>query len=403
MSRKEISILIEKLNQGTLTEEEKNLLDAWYIKYAEEQEMSFDPELLGHQLNLIDTSVKSKLEEHGFTSDHIVKKQVSLWPRIAVAASIVLVFGLGFYLIKKDKKELPHHDRIASKSITPGGNKAILILADGSRISLTDAADGKLASQAGISITKAKDGQLIYSVVDQKTNTANNDFNTIETPSGGQYMINLPDGSKVWLNAESSLKFPVSFAHKNERRVELSGEAYFEVAKVNLKAAENRTEGLPKDRMPFVVSSNGQEVHVLGTHFNINAYHNENSIKTTLLEGSVLVNRAGAKKSVKLIPGQQADLTSDHILLRNVDLEQIVAWKNGLFMFDGEPLTQVMKQLSRWYNVEITYEDDFSGTLIGGSVSKFANIRDVLDILELTGKIKFEIKGTKVVVSSLAK
>lgn len=403
MSRKEISILIEKLNQGTLTEEEKNLLDAWYMKYAEEQEMSLDPDLLDHQLHLIDASVKSKLEEHGFTGDRIVEKQVSLWPRIAVAASIVLAFGLGFYLIKRDKSEPLHHDQIAAKSITPGGNKAILILADGSRISLTDAADGKLASQAGISITKAKDGQLIYSVVDQKTNTANNDFNTIETPSGGQYMINLPDGSKVWLNAESSLKFPVSFANKNERRVELSGEAYFEVAKVNLKGGENRTEGLPKDRMPFVVSSNGQEVHVLGTHFNINAYHNENSIRTTLLEGSVLVNRTGAKKSVKLIPGQQANLTSDHISLRNVDLEQVVAWKNGLFMFDGEPLTQVMKQLSRWYNVEIVYQDDFSGTLIGGGVSKFANIRDVLDILELTGKIKFEIKGKKVVVSSLAK
>lgn len=403
MSRKEISILIEKLNQGTLTEEEKILLDAWYLKYAEEQEMSLDPDLLDHQLHLIDASVKSKLEEHGFTGDRIVKKQVALWPRIAVAASIVLAFGLGFYLIKRDKSEPLHQDQIAAKSITPGGNKAILILADGSKISLTDAADGKLASQAGISITKAKDGQLIYSVVDQKTNTTNNDFNTIETPSGGQYMINLPDGSKVWLNAESSLKFPVSFANKNERRVELSGEAYFEVAKVNLKGGENHTEGLPKDRMPFVVSSNGQEVHVLGTHFNINAYHNENSVRTTLLEGSVLVNRTGAKKSVKLIPGQQANLTSDHISLRNVDLEQVVAWKNGLFMFDGEPLTQVMKQLSRWYNVEIVYQDDFSGTLIGGGVSKFADIRDVLDILELTGKIKFEIKGKKVVVSSLAK
>jgi len=403
MSRKEIPVLIEKLNQGTLTEEEKILLDAWYMKYAEEQEMTFDPDLLDYHLNLIDASVKNKLVAHGFTGDHIAKKQVALWPRIAVAASIVLAFGLGFYLIKKDKNDLPHEDHIASQSIAPGGNKAILILADGSKISLTDAADGKLASQAGISITKAKDGQLIYSIVDQKTNTANNDFNTIETPSGGQYMINLPDGSKVWLNAESSLKFPVSFANKNERRVELNGEAYFEVAKVNLKGAKNRTEGLPKDRMPFVVSSNGQEVHVLGTHFNINAYDNESSVKTTLLEGSVLVNRTGAKKSVKLIPGQQANLTSDNISLRNVDLEQVVAWKNGLFMFDGEPLTQVMKQVSRWYNVDIVYQDDLSGIFIGGSVSKFSNIRDVLDILELTGKIKFKIEGKKVLVSSLAK
>jgi len=390
MLEKEISILIEKYKNGTLTDEESTFLNAWYIKYAQETSSSFDPEHLEQNLDQLWNSVEEKLTAHGFHAEPLIPaKKVSLWPRIAIAASLFMVLGTALYFFNPKETKVKLIDQIASNDIKPGSNQAFLTLADGSRISLNDAANGQLASQAGITITKAGNGQLIYTIADQHSATSGKEFNTIETPRGGQYQINLPDGTRVWLNAETKLKFPVTFAGKKQRKVELSGEAYFEVSKLTEDGA----------RMAFVVASRGQEIEVLGTHFNVNAYSDEDYTKTTLLEGAVRVSRLVNPQSARLIPGQQATLGPTTLKLKNVDTEQAVAWKNGQFMFSNVPLQQVMKEVSRWYNVDVEYRGDFSGVVIGGGVSKFTNIKEVLDVLELAGKVSFKIEGKSIIVS----
>ncbi|SHE48719.1 FecR family protein [Pedobacter caeni] len=392
MSEKEISILIEKYKNGTLTAEESAFLNAWYLNYANEQQSSFDPADLDPNLDLMWNAIEGSLSEHGFRHERLKPvAKTSLWPRIAAAASVILVMGVALYFFNTEHTKVPVTTDMAQTEIKPGGNRAFLTLADGSRISLNDAANGELASQAGITITKTKNGQLIYTIAEQQSVKPGNLYNTIETPRGGQYQINLPDGSKVWLNAETKLKFPVTFADKKERKVELSGEAYFEVAKL-------KTQGI---KMPFIVSSSGQKVEVLGTHFNVNAYRDENNTKTTLLEGLVRVSGLLTPHGAILKPGQQASLSATALTLKNVDTEQAIAWKNGLFMFNNEPLSHVMKEVSRWYNVEVEYKGDFSAVVIGGSVSKFTNIKEVLDVLALAGKISFKTAGNKVIVSPL--
>jgi transmembrane sensor len=389
MLEKEISILIEKYKNGKLTDEESAFLNAWYNKYAAETSSSFDPEHLDENLDQLWKSVEGNLVANGFSKERLMPVKVSLWPRIAVAASLFVALGTALYFFNSKDPKIQSTGQVVSEEIQPGSNKAFLTLADGSRISLNDAANGQLASQAGITVTKAGNGQLIYTIADQQSPTSGNEFNTIETPRGGQYQINLPDGTRVWLNAETKLKFPVTFANRNERKVDLIGEAYFEVSKLKKQGT----------RMPFIVASRGQEVEVLGTHFNVNAYSDEVDMKTTLLEGAVRVSRLVNPQSARLMPGQQAILSPTSLSLKNVDTEQAVAWKNGQFMFSNVPLKQVMKEVSRWYNVEVEYSGDFSAVVIGGSVSKFANIQEVLDVLGLAAEINFRIAGKKVIVS----
>ncbi|MHB1179403.1 MAG: FecR family protein [Daejeonella sp.] len=313
--------------------------------------------------------------------------------RIAAAVIfMVLTSGLYFYLNKPTGSQLATQKLHPKKNdIAPGGNKAILTLSDGSKISLSDAANGEIAKQGGISITKTSNGQLIYSIANSQptTHTSNLIYNTIETPKGGQYQINLPDGSKVWLNAASSLRFPASFTG-NERKVELSGEAYFEVAHITLPAGSGA--------MPFKVTSGNQTIEVLGTHFNVSAYSDEPSIRTTLLEGSVRVSLPSPlsgegldRNFSKLIkPGQQSKV-NETIKVFNVDTEEAVAWKNGYFMFNNENIQSIMRKISRWYNVDIEYRGNISQKALWGSVSRFKNVSEVLDLIELTGSVHFKI------------
>jgi len=323
---------------------------------------------------------------------------------IAAAAIIfiVLTCGLYYYQNKPKSPQLAAQKLQPKKNdIAPGGNKAILTLADGSKISLSDAANGEIAKQAGISITKTSNGQLIYSIADSQPVEGLGQlqvYNTIETPKGGQYQINLPDGSKVWLNAASSLRFPTKFAG-NERKVELSGEAYFEIAHITLPSEESRT-GAKKDSgaeaMPFKVISGNQTVEVLGTHFNINAYSDEPSIRTTLLEGSVrvLLNSPSGEGlmnfSKRLKPGQQSKVNK-MINVFNVDTQEAIAWKNGYFIFNNENIESIMRKVSRWYNVDIEYQGNISQKALWGSLSRFKNLSELIDMLELTGSVHFKI------------
>ncbi|WP_438940080.1 FecR family protein, partial [Chitinophaga hostae] len=242
-----------------------------------------------------------------------------------------------------------------------------------------------LARQGNVNILKLDSGRLAYSAAASKTVDAPT-FNILTTPRGGQFRVILPDGSRVWLNAASSIRFPTTFIGK-ERRVELSGEAYFEVEEDN--------------NMPFIVGLNGEgQVLVLGTHFNINAYNDEGLQKTTLLEGAVLVTAGGHRQMLR--PGEQAQVqpanASAGITVRQTDVEEVLAWKNGYFQFNQADLRAVMRQLARWYDVEISYEGSVPESKFWGDISREANITDVLKVLEKSG-VHFRLEGKKIIVT----
>lgn len=265
--------------------------------------------------------------------------------------------------------------------VAPGSDGAVLTLADGSVIVLDSAGEGKLANQGNTSILKAG-GSLQYIA---ETGTAGGPlaYNTIATPRSRQFQLVLEDGTKVWLNAESSIRFPAAF-DKKERHVDITGEAYFEVAK--------------NASRPFTVSVNGMQVQVLGTHFNINSYSDEPAVHTTLLEGSVKVIKD--KEARMLVPGQQAQLENNggFNVVKNVNTSEIVAWKNELFSFHDTDLKNLMRQVSRWYDVEIVMPQNIAAVTFSGKISRKSNLSDVLKMLELTDEVSFSIEGKKVIV-----
>ena len=288
------------------------------------------------------------------------------------AAVLVLVMVSAGYLIWRNAKG-GHQINVAKKEIqedrAPGGNKAVLTLADGTKIVLDSASNGTITRQGNITVIKM-DGQLAYQ--GGSANTGKEvAYNTITTPKGGQYQLVLADGSRIWLNAASSLRFPVAFPGK-ERRVELAGEGYFEVAH--------------HADQPFDVVIAGMEVQVLGTHFNINSYADEESVKTTLLEGSVLVKAKNLKKEAVIVPGQQTILSANELTVdKNADVDEAVAWKNGLFQFSGADISTIMRQIGRWYNVEASFAGDARSIQISGKVSRNLNLSQIIEVLEQSG------------------
>ncbi|MEO6733180.1 MAG: FecR domain-containing protein [Ferruginibacter sp.] len=313
------------------------------------------------------------------------KPRVFTMARIAAAASLIGFLFLGAYLmVNRNKANEVAKTVVKPKTfkndVLPGGAKAILTLADGSAIVLDDAQNGALAQQGNTKVIKFG-AKLSYDPA--QSGSKDIVYNSISTPRGGQYQVELPDGSNVWLNSGSSLRFPTAFTGK-QRRVEVTGEAYFEVAK---NAA-----------MPFVVSVGGAEVKVLGTHFNIMAYNDEAMMKTTLLEGSVEFMAGGNSNLLK--PGQQSQLTPGGSIkvVSNVDVDQVVAWKNGLFHFENADIGTVMRQLSRWYDVEVVYENKNINDQFVLEMRRNSKLSDVLRVLELTGDIKFDIQGKKIII-----
>jgi transmembrane sensor len=272
------------------------------------------------------------------------------WPRMAAAAAVIVIVASTLILLNR-KSTKPNTDIVSQKKevkqdVPPGQFKARLTLADGSTVILDSVSDGKTIQQGSIAV-KNTNGQLVY---DTKAKTSEVLFNTLTTGKGESYQLALADGSKVWLNAASSIRFPVSFTG-NDRKVEITGEAYFEVAPVRLRSGQ---------KMPFKVFANDVEVQVLGTEFNINTYTDEPGITTTLVEGKVQITKGG--KSTALTPGQQAQITSagDIKVDANADVEKAIGWKNGLFIFNGDDLKSVMKQIARWYDVQVVYKGDYN-------------------------------------------
>lgn len=303
------------------------------------------------------------------------------WKRIA--AAVVLVFfisGVVYRYGGGKKNELAEKKVESPAIILPGGNRAMLTMADGNVIVLDSMQNGLLSQQGNTNIKK-QGASLVYhtaSPVDPEEAV----FNTLSTPRGGQYQLTLPDGSRVWLNAASSLHFPVAFTG-SARDVELTGEAYFEIA-------ENKAK-------PFRVKVGGMSVEVLGTHFNVKAYKEEDAIRTSLLEGKVKVVKEGLTDMLQ--PGQQAILhtASGGYKKINVNMDGVVAWKNGLFQFDGDDITGIMRQIDRWYDVEVVYPDKVPVRRFEGKISRNAQLTDVLHILELSG-VKFKVEGKTITV-----
>jgi transmembrane sensor len=306
--------------------------------------------------------------------------------RWIAAASILLFlsFGTYFFLHKQPQQQFVQNQ---VHDIAPGGNKTILTLANGKKIILSNAHNGLLAEQGGSAVNKTADGALVYGDADNNSTQDREliTYNAITIPRGGEYqLVILPDGSKVWVNSASSLRYPTAFTG-NERKVELTGEAYFEVAHNPAK--------------PFRVVSNSQTVEVLGTHFNINSYDDEPSIKTTLLEGKVKITATSNNIVKILLPGQQAALNASSFNINPIDTEEAVAWKNGQFMFNNDNITYIMRTISRWYDIKVEYNGPVPGNGFYGGVSRFKNVSEVLNTLQLTGKVHFKIEGRKITVS----
>jgi transmembrane sensor len=394
MNQQEITLFFKKLSNGAATEAEK---ETFYQSLDTLDENTYQQLLLQYQeiiqnsvfAEAADPHLKQRIEESLNNWEEQDEPKVIKrwnWRRAASVAAVFLFVLIGssiYFLNRKNNTPASADNMIQNNNkqdVLPGSDKAFLTLADASIIVLDEANNGVIAKQGVTKITKlgekvsydpgtASDGKMLY--------------NTLTTPRGGQYQIVLSDGTQVWLNAGSSLRFPASF-NESRRTVEVTGEAYFEVAKHASR--------------PFIVKINEAEIQVLGTHFNVMAYQDEASIRTTLLEGAVKFVKGNASSLLK--PGQQSQLSQDGQIkiVSNVDVEQVVAWKNGMFYFDNADIGTVMRQLSRWYDVEVMYQSNNIEHLFVGKMPRSSKLSDVLKALELTSTIQFEIQGRKIIV-----
>jgi transmembrane sensor len=378
MNNLDIEDLVNKFFLGTLTLEEKEKLNKWYRDTNDagiEWESSETEDVLKNRLfNQIDKDLK-------LSATSPIKKY-SLWSKLAVASILITVLSFSVYFYnQKTNLNTPVNNKHAQVDFNPGSAKAYLTLADGSRVILDDKEIGYTTTQSGTIIKKTNKGQIVYTT--KLSDSSSNQYNTIEIPMGGKYQIVLPDGSKVWLNSATTLRFPVNFS-KKVREVELKGEAYFEIVK--------------KIDLPFKVISKNHLVEVLGTHFNVNAYNDESSIKTTLLEGKVRVSNASNKNTVILKPGEQSKYDNTFTVAK-VDSQISIAWKEGYFRFDNADLNSVMRQLSRWYGVKIRYERDIPKLSYGGAIDMNLTLLQVMEILK-NSKINLSLDGNVLVVES---
>jgi ferric-dicitrate binding protein FerR (iron transport regulator) len=312
-----------------------------------------------------------------------IVRTLPFWKRFGWAAAVLFLItatATYFFINDSRQKHVSHvqQEGSAQTDIAPGRNGAILTLADGSTLSLDSANNGTVATQGNTKV-ELNNGQLIYKA---QGNTTGITYNTMSTPRGRQFSLVLPDGSKVWLNAASSLTYPTAFTG-NQRNVTITGEAYFEVAKDKTK--------------PFQVTAGNTTIEVTGTTFNINAYADEAGVNTTLLEGAVQIN--SGKNAQSLTPGQQAIVSGNGTIqhIKEAATEQAIAWKNGIFNFDKTDLPTMMRQLARWYDVEVVYQGVIPGRVFGGEIERSLHLSQVVSILQRMN-IKCTIEGKKLIV-----
>jgi len=370
MNNQQVKDLFKKYAEGKCTPEETAWVESWYLNTSFNKTVPGDEEIeaaFAHGANW-------------FTEPKAPVRRL-FYLKTAAAAAIIACLSVSVYFLKFKGNTSPNSVAVVKSDLLPGTNKAILTLGSGKQITLTGAANGKIAVQGTTTINKTSNGQIVY------TGPGNDNlaaiYNTVTTPRGGEYHLTLADGTNVWLNAASSVTYPTTFNGSN-RTVQITGEAYFEVA--------------PDKHKPFQVSTEGQTVEVLGTHFNINAYQDEPAMKTTLFEGSVKISKGNAHAILK--PGQQAIINSNGsavVVTDDFNADQVIAWKNGKFYFNYSDVQNVMRQIGRWYDVDIIYQGKITDKRLSGSFSKYMNASKALSILEYAG-VNFKIEGRKIIV-----
>jgi transmembrane sensor len=373
-----IHYLIACFIRGTLTGMERSELDEWILS-SDENELLFDDltseENKQRTLDLYESEEKvlKRIKKRiNFTQPK--RKRVVLLSFISVAASLIIIVSVALFFRMQRGNRLPDTPKtsVALTDPQPGTDKAILTLSTGKKIVLDSSAPAIL-NEGKITI---REGTIAYYGTVEEASQQN----TLSTPRGGQYKLVLPDGTKVWLNAESSLTYTTSFTG-NERKVSLTGEGYFEVTKNKEK--------------PFTVESAAGVVKVLGTHFNINSYGDENIGITTLLEGSVEITKEGITKVLK--PGEQARAVNNSVEVEAVDTKLAVAWKDGEFVFHNTPVSAILRQLARWYDVQVEFRDPVEKHL-NGTIKRDVPLSKVLHYLEETGEVHFKVEGSKIIV-----
>lgn len=401
--------LAAKWLNKTITSSEAEEFAQWYNSDQTEEIVLSDDYVAGEEE--LRSRIFDAINQQISPVEHHSNPNHRIWYAAAAVTGILLSVSLYFYSGKSDvqslvnkpietlsypnsiksdvrpRESLRSTEEIVQNDIEAGEDKAILILGDGTKIVLDDAQNGILANQGGNSILKAAEGELIYSFTEESVKPVDKSaelviYNTIETPKGGKFQVRLPDGSKVWLNAASSLRFPTSFSG-TKRQVELKGEAYFEVAHDDSKL--------------FEVNTRNQIVQVLGTHFNINAYADEPTVNTTLLEGSVRVSDVRTNISQLLKPGEQSQLAERIEIVSVKNTSEAVAWKEGYFQFNEADIETVMRQIERWYDVTVKYEGEIPLYRFGGEIERSLSLLQVLKILEKT-KVHFRLEGREVIV-----
>lgn len=376
--------ILEKYRTDTCSPEEKQLVEQWYVQLVETGEWQWESE----EKEQLEKKLEARLLQQIDDADSGNRKIYPIYQRRIIrwwaAASVILLVGIGFFLFNKTGKPTT----VAKTSVPvdvnpPRENKAIITLADGKTITLDSMASGMLARQGNIKLVKLADGQIAYE-------TATGDrlkdirYNTLYNPKGSKVIdMALSDGTHVWLNAGSTVTYPVVFMG-DERKVSVNGEAYFEVA-------HDATR-------PFIVSKGETSVLVLGTHFNVNAYDDERDIRVTLLEGAVKISNKTSNGLLK--PGEQARVATKTInISKEVNLDAVMAWKNGRFNFDNADLSTVLRQLARWYDLEIVYEGNIPEREFGGQMQRNLLLSQILEILQKMG-VKFRIEGKKLLVTA---
>ncbi|WP_407427866.1 FecR domain-containing protein, partial [Arcticibacter sp.] len=370
MKKERLLYLLDRFKANECTDQEAQELNEWYT------ELKVDAGEEQPPVDELFTRFQQRVQKRG-------KRKPFYWK----AAAAVAVLTCGFLFFNKKPGEKVMTPTMLSAKILPGKSSAVMTLSDGTTVNLDDKQMSNIATQAGILISSAEKGQVRYNGVQRSVADGSQmAYNSIRIPKGGQFKVVLPDGTKVWINSESELRFPVTANGKN-RSVWLKGEAYFEVA-------HNKN-------LPFLVHTADQQVQVLGTHFNIKAYADDASVTTTLLEGSVNIRKLSSGQSVRLAPGQQSVTNSSQkgIAVSAIEVDQAIAWKNGYFLFDNQDIKGVMKAISRWYDVEVIYKDVTDAERFGGTFSRNADLLEILNNLQELSNLHFQVKERKIIVS----
>jgi transmembrane sensor len=385
-TNKEAEAILDRYKAGKCSPDDIALMESWYLNYQH------------NAPDLTDAEVDGRLVE---VRNHLLKKIPDTvinqgYKNVAASVLIAVVSVYFTFFSREDTEDL----RLAAlgAGIKPGGNNAVLTLANGVKVILNDVKTGEIVKQSGISVRKASNGTIVFTLVKGQSAVRNveSNWNTLQTPKGGQYQIILSDGSEVWLNAFSTLKFPTVFSAK-QREVEITGEAYFHISK--------HTIGQSSVSQPFFVTTSRQSIRVLGTQFNVNSYQDEQTVTTTLVEGSIAVSPLQGDsrmkvKTVLLKRGQQSKLVNaGNLQVNNVDVRQAIDWQKGYFAFHDEDVYQIMRKVARWYDIQVVYESSLPKDKLGGTLSRYQDVSKIFDVMQRTGLFKFRIKGKTVYVA----